>query len=186
MKRDLSTGRSSPSWRKHPGPMTLFHGGACLLLLACSPPGTEVTNDSVAGGVDPASAEVIAATEGLLTALADRDTAALRARIDPTARFFAVPADAAEVEIRVFDLEEFLGVVAESPEPLVERIWDPTVHVDGPVASLWAPYDFHVGDRFSHCGHAAFQYVLRDGMWRLVSETYTVRVNTCPASPEDP
>jgi hypothetical protein len=88
-----------------------------------------------------------------------------------------------DTEIRVFDLEQFLEIVGQAAEPLEERIWDPHVHVDGPFASLWAPYDFYVGGRFSHCGHAAFQYVLRHQTWWLVSETYTVRVDTCPTSP---
>jgi hypothetical protein len=160
-----------------------FSGAAYLLLLACASPGTEMPSDTMPASADPVSLEVIAATERLLTALGDGDTATLRALIDPSARFFAVPADAADPELRLFGLEEFLGIVAQSPEPLIERIWNPSVRVDGPLASLWTPYDFHIGGRFSHCGHAAFQYVLRNGTWRLVSEAYTVRVGTCPTSP---
>ena len=29
-------------------------------------------------------------------------------------------------------------------------MWDPEVQVDGDIAALWAPYDFHIGGRFSH------------------------------------
>jgi hypothetical protein len=160
--------------------MTQIRAAALLLLVACASQGTEIPTRAASASDDSAPDEVIAATERLLAALGDRDTSALRRLVDPSVRFFAIPADDTDPDIRVFDLEEFLGIVAQSAEPLAERIWNPHVLVDGPLASLWAPYDFHVGGRFSHCGHAAFQYVLREQTWWLVSETYTVRVESCP------
>lgn len=150
----------------------------CLLVPGCAPA-------PVASGVIPAdrAAEVLAAAERLLLALRDRDTTTLRELMDPGVRFYSVRLDGAAPQLRTFDAEEFLRVVSASPEPLVERIWDPRVEVDEPLASLWAAYDFHIGDRFSHCGRAAFHFVLRDGTWRLTAETYTVRTNACAAPP---
>jgi hypothetical protein len=159
--------------------MKRISGGACLFVLACASSAGEPSLQPTAAPESDA-AQVIAAVEEILTALRDRDTTELRRLMEPSVRFYAIDADAGEASLRVFDLEEFLRIVGASEEPLLERIWDPQVHTDGAVATLWAPYDFHIGERFSHCGHAAFQFVRRGGMWRLVSETYTVRVASCP------
>jgi hypothetical protein len=75
------------------------------------------------------------------------------------------------------------GAVGRRPEPLVERIWDARVEVSGDIASLWAPYDFYVGGRFSHCGDDAFHYVREAGRWRLISVVFTRRQRPCEGPP---
>lgn len=152
--------------------------GMCLLMMGCAPVATGAVGRATSTPADRA-AEVMAAAERLLAALRDRDTETLRELMDPAVRFYAVRVDGATPQVRTVDAEEFLRIVSQSPEPLVERIWNPQVHVDGPIASLWASYDFHIGARFSHCGRAAFQFVLRDDTWRLTAETYTVRTTSC-------
>lgn len=150
-----------------------------LLLLGCAPVAAGGVAMSPSTSSDSAASEVVAATERLLDALRDRDTTSLREMMDPAVRFFAVRVEDSAPQIRTLDAEEFLRLVAQSPDPLVERIWNPQVEMDGPMASLWTAYDVHIGTRFSHCGRAAFQFVLRDGTWRLVTETYTVRFTSC-------
>jgi hypothetical protein len=58
-------------------------------------------------------------------------------------------------------------------------MWDPEVRIDGPMATLWAPYDFHRSGEFSHCGVDAFQLALKEDGWRIVSIIYTVRRLGC-------
>lgn len=154
----------------------------CLLVLGCAPAPVGSGARAASTSADPA-AEVVAAAERLLLALRARDTATLRELMDPGVRFYSLRLDGATPQLRIFDAEEFLRVVSASPEPLVERIWNPRVEVDGPLASLWAEYDFHIGARFSHCGRAAFHFVLRDGTWRLTAETYTVQMTSCDGPP---
>ena len=156
--------------------------GLCLLVLGCAPAPAASGARAVLTPDDPV-AEVLAAAERLLLALRDRDTATLRELMDAGARFYSVRLDGATPQLSIIDAEEFLSVVSASPEPLVERIWNPRVEVSGPLASLWAAYDFHVGARFSHCGQAAFHFVLRDGTWRLTAETYTVQMSSCDPPP---
>src|SRR5256885_3716182 len=58
---------------------------------------------------------------------------------------------------------EFLSGMAEPVDTATqfrERMWNPEVRIDGGIATLWTPYDFHVGPRFSHCGYDAFQLTL--------------------------
>jgi hypothetical protein len=69
----------------------------------------------------------------------------------------------------------------------MERIWAPEVRIDGNMATLWAPYDFHLGRRLSHCGMDAFQFVREGGAWKLIAVTFTARTEGCePPARWDP
>src|SRR5437867_258938 len=48
-----------------------------------------------------------------------------------------------------------------------EQIVFETVKVDGPLASVWAPYKFYYKGQFSHCGIDAFQLVKFAGQWKI-------------------
>jgi hypothetical protein len=50
-----------------------------------------------------------------------------------------------------------------------ERIHDAVVHVDGDVATLWAPFDFLVDGKIDHCGRDIANLVRVDGHWIIAS-----------------
>ena len=56
---------------------------------------------------------------------------------------------------------------------LIERGFDPTVMVSGPVAMVWYPYDIYVNDEWSHCGIDIFSLVRADGGWKIGSIIYS-------------
>jgi hypothetical protein len=62
-------------------------------------------------------------------------------------------------------------------------MWDPRVELSGDLAALWAPYDFHLGERFSHCGHDAFHLRRTGEGWQIVALSYTIRRTGCAAPP---
>jgi hypothetical protein len=62
----------------------------------------------------------------------------------------------------------------------MERMFDPVVHVNGPIAVVWTPYDFHVNGNFSHCGIDVFNLVRVGDTWRISSVAYTVQREDCP------
>lgn len=66
-----------------------------------------------------------------------------------------------------------------------ERLLSVEIRVDEPLATVWTPYRFYLGDRFSHCGVNAFQLVKTDraGVWQIVSITDTRRLEPCPETP---
>jgi len=68
-----------------------------------------------------------------------------------------------------------------TPHPAVydERIVFGGIKVDGPLASVWAPYTFYVGDTFSHCGVNFFQLARTEGGWKIIHIGYTVRKDNC-------
>lgn len=73
------------------------------------------------------------------------------------------------VRVKTGSLPEFLQAVG-SPHPEVwdERIEFGPVMIDHELASVWTPYRFYLGSRFSHCGVNSFQLVRLDGRWKIV------------------
>jgi hypothetical protein len=67
-----------------------------------------------------------------------------------------------------------------------ERMWDPTIQVHGPLATLWAPYDFHIDGTFSHCGVDTFTLFRTGEGWRIATVAYTVETEGCAPSPLGP
>jgi hypothetical protein len=129
------------------------------------------------------SAAVVAAANRLFDAMQARDTAAIRAMFLPSARIVAVARQDGAAVVRERGVGEFLPGIAGAPEALIERMWSPEVRIDGDLAMLWAPYDFHRGAEFSHCGVDTFQLVRVDGAWRIAALSYTIQREACPPAP---
>jgi len=60
-----------------------------------------------------------------------------------------------------------------------ERIIFGGIKIDGPLASVWAPYIFYIGDTLSHCGVNFFQLARIEGNWKIIHIGYTVRRDNC-------
>ena len=61
-----------------------------------------------------------------------------------------------------------------------ERIVFDAVKVDGSLASVWAPYKFYLGDKFSHCGVDVFQLMKTTDGWKVIYIVDTRRTGNCP------
>lgn len=131
----------------------------------------------------PESDAVVAVANRLFAAMEARDTSAVRALFLPSARIVSVARQNGTPVVRDRGVGDFLPGIVTAPEPLIERMWSPEVRIVGDLATLWAPYDFHLGSRFSHCGVDAFQLVRRDGAWRIAALSYTVQREGCPPAP---
>jgi len=81
--------------------------------------------------------------------------------------------------------EEFLRMLGGETK-FLERVWEPLVRVRGGIATVWAPYDFHAGGEFSHCGIDAFSLVKTVDGWKIASIVWTVEPVGCPPSPLGP
>ena len=135
----------------------------------------------------PPSAErdaVVAAAQSLFDGMRTRDTARLRALVAPHVSFVATQIDSAgRPHVSSQRIGDFLVRVAAGGEELRERMWEPVVHIDGAIATLWAPYDFHMGARFSHCGHDAFHLARTESGWIITAVAFTVQPKGCAPSP---
>ncbi|UOQ71088.1 nuclear transport factor 2 family protein [Hymenobacter cellulosilyticus] len=75
---------------------------------------------------------------------------------------------------------EFLRLVGTPHKEVYdERISFEQVLVDANLASVWTPYQFYVGSKFSHCGYNSFQLVKFAEGWRIVHIIDTRRKDGC-------
>src|SRR5437870_3296824 len=108
-------------------------------------------------------------------AMATKDTTTLRALMAPGMSMALTQVGPQPVKPRYSPDASFLTAVAVVQEPLIERMWNPTIHIDGPVAVLWTPYDFHNGKKFSHCGTDVFTLMKSDTGWQIVGLAFTIQ-----------
>ena len=82
--------------------------------------------------------------------------------------------------LEIENINGFLKAVA-TPHPEIwdERVQFERVLIDANLASVWAPYEFYLGSKFSHCGYDSFQLVkLADG-WKIAHVIDTRRKENC-------
>jgi hypothetical protein len=60
-----------------------------------------------------------------------------------------------------------------------ERIVFGDIKIDGSLASVWAPYQFYLGDKFNHCGVDVFQLMKTTDGWKIIYIVDTRRKDNC-------
>jgi hypothetical protein len=172
--------------------------GLALLVSACSPPPQPevagsvsdhqeaVGTGSLAGTGSAEVAEVTEVAHLFLSALSAADTAALSGLLAVGAGIHSVREGEEGPVLRAVSREDFLEGLGAEDQQFLERMWDPTVQVQDGVATVWAPYDFHLAGEFSHCGIDIF--TLLEGMegWQVTNISYNVIREGCPPSPLGP
>ena len=137
-------------------------------------------------GVQAQDAEeraVIAAAQAVFDAMEALDPEAFRNSIVPDGFLMSVGVERTRRTTR----DDFAANIANRTSPMIERMWDPEVRIDGPVATLWTAYDFYRAAEFSHCGTDAFQLVKVAEGWKVVMLTYTSQTPpSCSRHPEGP
>ncbi|MDO7849750.1 nuclear transport factor 2 family protein [Hymenobacter sp. M29] len=109
------------------------------------------------------------------------DSTAVRRTLAPAAVFHGFggkPGQPPTLEIE--SINGFLKAVG-TPHPAVwdERVTFERVLIDAGLASVWTPYEFYLGSKFSHCGYDSFQLVkLADG-WKIAHIIDTRRKEKC-------
>lgn len=82
--------------------------------------------------------------------------------------------------VRSEDIAHFITAVTQPhPEVYDERITFGSIKIDADLATVWTPYQFYVGDKFSHCGVNSFQLVKLDGAWKIQYIIDTRRKEGC-------
>lgn len=128
-------------------------------------------------------AQITRTVNQLFDAMRERDEAAILELF--TEQFTLVTVDARTgARVGISSPRAFADLVMGSGQALDERMWNPEVRIDGDLATLWAPYDFHRGGTFSHRGMDSFQLVRIVGTWKIASVAYTRYGADSPASRE--
>jgi hypothetical protein len=131
-----------------------------------------------------AEREVLAVVERLFAGMRARDTAMMRATLHPDARLSSPTLGDSVAAWKVESPGAWLaGVARPRAGMLDERIRNPVVQVDGPLASVWVEYSFYLGERFLHCGVDAFHLVKGSAGWQILDLADTRRTTGCPGQP---
>jgi len=78
------------------------------------------------------------------------------------------------------DLSQFLSNIHRAePGVLNEKLNGYEIKVDGKLASAWTPYEFYVGEEFSHCGVNSFQLLKTSDGWKIFHIVDTRRSDNC-------
>ena len=129
---------------------------------------------------------VVATVNEFFRAMTARDTAALARVQFADGIQYAARMQGDSVAIRRGTFEAFSQQLTGIRDIWVERMWEPTVLVHGPLAVLWAPYDFHRNRTFSHCGIDAFTLLRSPTGWKIATVSYTTEATGCKPSPLGP
>jgi hypothetical protein len=109
------------------------------------------------------------------------DSTLVRRTLAPGAVFHGLggkPGQPATLETE--SISGFLKAVG-TPHPAVwdERVQFERMLIDANLASVWAPYEFYLDGKFSHCGYDSFQLVKLAEGWKIAHIIDTRRKEKC-------
>jgi hypothetical protein len=110
-----------------------------------------------------------------------RDVEGARRIMVPDGRFHAMEMRKPDSEPLSFTGEEYLARLPKSQTNNRERIWNPEVRVQRSIATVWAPYDFWVDGKFSHCGIDLFDLVKTREAWKIAGGAFTMEASCAPS-----
>ena len=157
--------------------MRLFCIAALLLATTAAQAATDEATERAA---------IVAAVQKLFDAMATADGDMAAEVLIPEGRLIIVTQSEEGVAFRAWDHADFITTVASGENVLVERMWDPEVELDGPVATFRARYDFYRDGTYSHCGVDLFTMVRADEGWRISGGSFTRDTGICPDNPLPP
>jgi hypothetical protein len=110
------------------------------------------------------------------------DSTAVRSVFTKTCNLTSISKNAADsVVVHKSSIDGFVKAVGTPHnDKWDERIYDVKVSIDGPMAVVWAPYKFYLGEKFSHCGVNVFNLIQTRSGWKINDITDTRRKEACP------
>jgi hypothetical protein len=112
---------------------------------------------------------VKAVVNNLFTAMKNADTVLLKSTFADGAIFQTISKDKeGNTVVRTEAVQGFIDLIGkQKKDDLDERITFGSVKIDADLASVWTPYHFYAGGKFSHCGANSFQIVRIKGLWKI-------------------
>ena len=80
-------------------------------------------------------------------------------------------------------LSKLVEATANAPEQRSEPIWNLRTLQDGPVASVFADYEFRIAGKRSHCGVNVYNLMRVDGVWKIAGIMYSDMKQGCEGPP---
>ena len=131
----------------------------------------------------PDRAQVVGVVQKFLDALAARDAVTLQALMLPGTQITSARPVPEGLSVRRRVAEDDAKRLPTGSDRLLERMWNPTVLIQGRIATVWTPYDFHTNGTFSHSGIDVFILLKTAEGWRIAGLAYTVEPEVPSAHP---
>jgi hypothetical protein len=133
------------------------------------------------------AAPVIAPIQQFFDGMRTSDTSLIKQTLYPGVSLKTVAATKeGTFELKDGDMDDFLNAVGTPHDKVFdERILSYDVKLDGPMASVWTPYRFYLGEEFSHCGVNVFQMIQTPEGWKIASIMDTRRRKGCDSEVPD-
>ncbi len=147
----------------------------CLLLLAAV---SSLLAQAPAPPADPGAhaSGPQAVVQQLFEAIAAHNVDTVRSLFTPNAVLLSIKDDGTPARMRY---EDFADLLASAKNVWLERIWNPTVLVHGPIAVVWAEYDFHLNGNLTHCGVDSVSLLKTSTGWKISSISDTRETSGC-------
>jgi hypothetical protein len=123
---------------------------------------------------------VLAVATRFFDGMRGRDSATMRSTVVPTTTL-VIPDGPPGFE-KPITIDQFIKMATKGTGPGGdERITNPVVQIDGPMASIWAYYTFTPGGKtaIDHCGIDAFMLEKDGGTWKIFNIAGTIRKTNC-------
>jgi hypothetical protein len=128
---------------------------------------------------DPQEKEVLATVQKLFDAMASKDVGDAAKVLHQDGVLFVQVFVNGGWAAQSSTVSRFLESFTRSKGRLLERIWNPKVQIEGTLAHVWAPYDFHIDGKLSHCGTNSFQLVMIESKWKIATMGFTMQQQGC-------
>lgn len=123
---------------------------------------------------DDETVAIVAVVQRFFDDLHHKNGDELRAVCQPGAQFTSGRARPEGCTLRQRPVETAIAELATLKETWLERMWTPTVQLNGRIAVVWTRYDFYRGGKFSHNGTDCFTLLKTDEGWKIVCGAYSV------------
>jgi hypothetical protein len=117
----------------------------------------------------------------LFDGMRSTDTAMMRAAFTRQAILQSVgKSREGKTVIETEPLDSFFYFIAKPHKEIYdEQITFDFIKIDGDLATVWTPYKFYIGTKFSHCGVDSYQLVRENGNWKIQYLIDTRRRENC-------
>ncbi len=125
-------------------------------------------------------AQITAVIERLFDGMRAGDSAMARSAFTDDAQLVRARADGVSAD----GIDGIIRAIGTPRDSVWDEIlWDTTVHIDGPLASVWTKFAFFIGSGFSHCGVDSFQLHKGPDGWKIFWLADTQQREGCEMPP---
>lgn len=144
-----------------------------IIFLLCSP--AVFAQDTDNGDKN----KVIAIVNRFFEALEKKDTVLYRSLVMRNAQIWVTRKHNDTLQTPMRSFADDMKQLPSFRETLYEKPISCEVNLHRNIATVWAPYTFHLGHKLTHCGIDVFTLLRTTEGWKIVSAVYSVEPDAC-------